>query len=153
MLLRWDPFRELDRLTETAFKGMPQATALPMDAYRQGDTFIAHFDLPGVDPDSIELTVEKNVLTVAAERHWSRTEGDDVVVSERVHGTFRRQLFLGESLDTDHIDASYDNGVLTLRVPIAEKAKARKVSVTVGGGDPKPVEATSQEATPESHAA
>ena len=140
MLLRWDPFRELDRLTETAFKGMPTA-ALPMDAFRQGETFVINFDLPGVDPQSIELTVEKNVLTVQAERHWAHTEGEDVVVSERAHGTFRRQLFLGESLDTDHIDAAYENGVLTLRVPVAEKAKARKVSVTVGGGDAKVIEA------------
>ena len=149
MLLRWDPFRELDRLTETAVKGVPH-TGLPMDAFRQGDTFVVHFDLPGVDPESIELTVEKNVLTVQAERHWIRSEGEDVVVSERAHGTFRRQLFLGESLDTDRVDAGYENGVLTLRVPIAEKAKARKVAITIGGGEPKAVEAT--EAT-ESHAA
>ena len=146
MLLRWDPFRELDRLTESAFKGMPQPGALPMDAYRQGDSFVVHFDLPGVDPASIELTVEKNVLTVRAERHWTRTEGDEVVVSERAHGTFRRQLFLGESLDTDRIEASYDNGVLTLRVPIAEKAKARRVDVTVGSSQPQAVEATSHAA-------
>lgn len=151
MLLRWDPFRELDRLTDSALKGLPQPAALPMDAYRQGDTFVIHFDLPGVDPASIELTVEKNVLSVQAQRQWTRTEGDEVVVSERAHGVFRRQLFLGENLDTDRIDAGYDNGVLTLRVPVAEKAKARKVEVTVGTNRPQAVEATST--TGEAHAA
>ena len=151
MLLRWDPFRELDRITDTAFKGWPQSAGLAMDAYRSGDTFVVHFDLPGVDRDSIELTIEKNVLTVQAERHWTRTEGDEVVISERAHGTFRRQLFLGENLDTDRIDATYDNGVLTLRVPVAEKAKARKVSVNTGTSEPKAVEATTQ--PQEAHAA
>jgi len=87
-----------------------------MDAYRHGDQFLVHFDLPGADPSSIELTVEKNVLTVKAERRWQRGEGDEVLVAERPQGSFTRQLFLGETLDTDHIDANYENGVLTLTI-------------------------------------
>jgi HSP20 family protein len=105
-----------------------------MDAYRKGGQFLVHFDVPGVDPDSIELTVEKNVLTVNAER--SRQWGDDVeevVVSERPVGSFSRQLFLGETLDAEHIEASCQNGVLTLRIPVAEAAKPRKVEITQSG--------------------
>ncbi len=89
-------------------------------------------DLPGIGPSSIELTVEKNVLTVKAERTWQRGEGEEVLASERPHGSFSRQLFLGEGLDSERIEAVYDNGVLTLRVPVAEQAKARKVEITTG---------------------
>jgi HSP20 family protein len=113
---------------------------MPMDAYRRGDQFVVHFDLPGVDPNSIDITVEKNVLTVKAERSWQPTEGEQVLVSERPQGSFTRQLFLGEGLDADRIEARYDNGVLTLTVPVAEQAKARKVAVT-NGGQPKAIEA------------
>jgi HSP20 family protein len=105
---------------------------MPMDAYRRNGDFVVHFDLPGVDPDTIDLTVEKNVLTVTAERHFSRAEGDEITVSERPQGRFSRQLFLGESLDADGITANYDQGVLTLHIPIAEKAKPRKVEVSSG---------------------
>jgi HSP20 family protein len=104
-----------------------------MDAYRRGDHFVVHFDLPGVDPSSIDLTVEKNVLTVSAERHWEAGEDEQVVVAERPQGSFSRQLFLGEGLDADGIEAGYDAGVLTVRVPVAEQAKPRKVQVTAGG--------------------
>src|SRR3954468_4560700 len=141
MLLRWDPFREPDRLTEPAYRGLPQTAVLPMDAYRQGESFVIHFDLPGADPETIDLTIEKNVLTVKAQRTWERTEGDEVVVAERRHGSFQRQLFLGETLDTDHVDARYDNGVLTVIIPLAERAKARKVDISVGHNEPKAVEA------------
>jgi HSP20 family protein len=147
MLMRWDPFRELDRLSDQAFAGLRSRQAvMPMDAYRRGEHFIVHFDLPGVDPSSIDLTVEKNVLTVTAERAWTREEGDEVVVSERPQGSFSRQLFLGESLDADHISASYDQGVLTLTVPVAEKAKPRKVEVTSGGGGQTAIDANSSAA-------
>ena len=146
MLLRWDPFRELDRLTEQTFRGVPQMAALPMDAYKQGESFVIHFDLPGADPESIELTVEKNVLTVKAQRTWERTEGDEVIVAERRHGSFQRQLFLGETLDTDHVDARYNDGVLTVTIPLAEKAKARKVDISLGSGQPKAVEASASAA-------
>ena len=133
MLMRFDPFRELDRLAEQTWGGTRQPT-MPMDAYRRGDHFVVHFDLPGVDPSSIDLTVEKNVLTVSAERHWQPDEGNQVVVAERPQGRFSRQLFLGEGLDPDGIEAAYDGGVLTVQVPVAEQAKPRKVEVTSGGG-------------------
>ena len=110
-----------------------------MDAYRHGDRFTVHFDLPGVDAGSIDLTVEKNVLTVSAQRSWQRQEGDEVIAAERPQGSYSRQLFLGESLDTDHIEANYDNGVLTITIPVAEQAKARRVEIGSGGA-PKAIE-------------
>jgi HSP20 family protein len=133
MLMRFDPFRDLDRLTQQLWNSGNGGTGLrpmPMDAYRRGDRFVVHFDLPGVAPDEIELTVEKNVLTVSAERRWERQEHDEAVASERPQGTFTRQLFLGETLDADHIEANYENGVLTLSVPVAEAAKPRRVEIT-----------------------
>ena len=144
MLMRFDPFRELDRLTQPALAG-GRAPFMPMDAYRDGDRFLVHLDLPGVDPGSIDLTVEKNVLTIAAERRWSRNDDVEMVVSERPQGSFSRQLFLGEGLDAEHVDASYDNGVLTVTVPVAEQAKPRKVEISSAGGSARPIEATSSE--------
>ena len=137
MLMRFDPFRDLDRLTDQLWgqsQGRQLGLGMPMDAYRHGDQFVVHLDLPGVDADSIELTVEKNVLTVRAERRVERSEGDEWLVAERPQGSFSRQLFLGETLDTDHIEASYDQGVLTLVVPVAEAAKPRRVQISSGGG-------------------
>ena len=134
MLMRFDPFRDLDRLTQNLWgSDVRRLNGVPMDAYRKGSEFVVHFDVPGINPDSIELTVEKNVLTVSAERtrHWG-DEVDEVVVSERPVGTFSRQLFLGETLDSERIEASCDNGVLTLRIPVAEAAKPRKVSISSG---------------------
>lgn len=131
MLMRFDPFRELDRLTQNAWGQTRPAMA--MDAYRRNGDFVVNFDLPGVDPGTIDLTVEKNVLTVTAERSFPRGESDEVIVAERPQGRFSRQLFLGESLDSDHIQASYDQGVLTLHIPVAEKAKPRKVEINAGG--------------------
>src|SRR4029078_13072849 len=116
MLMRFDPMREVDRVFEQAWSQTRQGS-VPMDAYRHGDSFVLHFDLPGVDPASIDLTVERNSLTVGAERHWQQVEGDQIVASERRQGTFTRQLSLGDGLDTDRIEASYDNGVLTPTVP------------------------------------
>lgn len=130
MLMRFDPFRELDRLTQQAWTG-PANRTVPMDAYRSGDRFYVHFDLPGFDPSTVELTVEKNVLTVKAERSWSRGEQDEWLVAERPQGSFTRQLFLGETLDAEHIEASYENGVLTLTIPVAEAAKPRKLEIGV----------------------
>ncbi len=141
MLMRFDPFRELDRLASSlGTAGRP--VAMPMDAYRHGDQFVVHLDLPGVDPGSIDLTIEKNTLTVSAERSWQAEEGQDVLVSERPQGRFSRQLFLGESLDPDRIEAHYDQGVLTVTVPVAEQAKPRKVEITSGNGA-KAIEAES----------
>ncbi|MBW3615984.1 MAG: Hsp20/alpha crystallin family protein, partial [Actinobacteria bacterium] len=112
MLMRFDPFRELDRLTQQVAGGNGRPAVMPMDAYRAGDHFVVHFDLPGVDAGSIELTVEKNVLTVTAERRWQSQDGQEVLVTERPQGSFSRQLFLGEGLDPERIEANYDNGVL-----------------------------------------
>ena len=130
MLMRFDPFRELDRLTPPPWGD--RRPVMAMDAYRRNGDFVVHFDLPGVDPSSIDLTVEKNVLTVTAERHFARREGDEITVSERPQGRFNRQLFLGESLDSEQISANYDQGVLTLHIPVAERAKPRKVEISAG---------------------
>ena len=133
MLMRFDPFRELDRLTDEAFAGTrSRTTPMPLDAYRDGDRFVIAVDLPGVDPSTIDVSVEKNVLTIQAERHTPRTEGQEWVVNERRQGTFTRQLFLGDTLDSDAIAARYDHGVLQLQIPIAEKAKPRSIEVAVG---------------------
>jgi HSP20 family protein len=147
MLMRFDPFRELDRQFDRLSQRNWAAGVMPIDAYRRGDHFYVHFDLPGVDPQTVDLEVEKNVLTVRAERSWEPQEGDELVVSERPRGTFTRQLFLGETLDTDHIEASYDHGVLTVSIPVAEAAKPRKV--TIGGaenGKPEAINASSSAA-------
>lgn len=106
---------------------------MPIDAYRKGDTFLVHFDLPGIEADSIDLTVEKNVLTVQAQRSRPETEGVETLIAERPQGTFSRQLFLGETLNTDQIEADYVDGVLTLQLPVAESAKPRKVSIHTNG--------------------
>ncbi len=142
MLMRFDPFRELDRLSQGLTGSWGRTPAMPMDAYRHEDQFTVQFDLPGVDPASIDLTVEKNVLTVSAERSWPRHEGDEIVVAERPQGRFSRQLFLGEGLDADRVDARYDHGVLTVTIPVAEQAKPRKVAVT-SGEDNKAIDAAS----------
>ena len=131
-LLRFDPFREFDRFFDQAMNQVRQP-GIPMDAYRHGDTFVAHFDLPGVDPASIDLEYERNVLTVSAERSWRPVEGDDIVANERTHGAFRRQLLLGDGLDAAQMHASYENGVLTITIPVAERAKPRKVAVETPG--------------------
>ncbi|MDN3294332.1 Hsp20/alpha crystallin family protein [Streptomyces ficellus] len=133
MLMRTDPFRELDRVTQELFSGVRRPSAFPMDAWRKDNTVWVAFDLPGVDPDSVDLKVERDVLTVQAERKPLTKEGADVLISERPSGTFTRQLFLGESLDTDNIEATYDAGVLSLRIPVAEQAKPRKIEISGGG--------------------
>jgi HSP20 family protein len=146
MLMRTDPFRELDRLAQQVLSNTPgtwsRPTAMPMDAYRVGDEFVVAFDLPGVAPDAIELDVERNVLTVKAERRpVSTDEQVEMQVAERPLGVFSRQLFLGDTLDTAHIDASYDAGVLTLRIPVAERAKPRKISIANADSSQKQIHA------------
>jgi len=131
MLMRFDPFRELDQVAQQVLRSTARPAA-PMDAYRKGDQFVVQFDLPGIDPSSIDLTVEQNVLSVTAARQRSFAEGDEVLVAERPQGEFNRQLFLGEQLDTDNISADYDNGVLTLTLSVAEQAKPRKVEIGRG---------------------
>jgi len=137
MLMRTDPFREFDRLAQQAFSGSSgtwsRPAAMPMDAWRHGDEFVVEFDLPGVDPAAVELSVERNTLTVKAERRPThRDDNTETIVSERSLGVYSRQLFLGDSLDTDHIEASYDAGVLRVSIPVAEKAKPRTIRVEAG---------------------
>jgi HSP20 family protein len=135
MLIRFDPFREFDRLTEQLASTTSRVPrGFPMDAYRRCDRFIVEFDLPGVEPASIELTVEQNVLSVRSERRFEPREDDEVVVAERPHGTYTRQLFLGDTLDSENVQATYEHGVLTLTIPVAEAAKPRRVQVS-GGQD------------------
>ncbi len=130
MLMRTDPFRQLDRLANEVFGTAARPAAMPIDAYQKGETFVIEFDLPGVQSDSIDLTVEKNVLTVHAERARTSEEGVELLIAERPQGTFSRQLFLGETLATERIDANYSDGVLRLEIPVAEHAKPRKVEIS-----------------------
>jgi HSP20 family protein len=133
MLMRTDPFREIDRLAEQFFGTAGRPAVMHMDAERAGEWFYVDFDLPGVDPDSIDVTVERNVLTVTAERRRKERADAESVIAERPMGTFSRQLFLGETLDTDHLEADYNEGVLSLRIPVAEQAKPRKITIGTGG--------------------
>jgi HSP20 family protein len=139
MLLRFDPFREMDRIAQMATEAAQAPRSFPLDAYRRGDTFILQFDLPGVDASTIDLTVERNVLTVKGERRFARREGDEIVVAERPQGTFTRQLFLGDTLDGERIAASYHDGVLTLHIPVADQAKPRKIQIS-SEGEPQTID-------------
>jgi HSP20 family protein len=140
MLVRTDPFRELDRLTQQLLGTAARPAAMPMDAYRDGDTFYVRFDLPGVSTDTIDLTVEQNVLTVRAERKPAQPGGAEMLVAERPAGVFTRQVFLGDTLDADNIAADYSAGVLTLSIPVHEQAKPRSIQIT-GHEDRKKVTA------------
>ncbi len=128
MLMRTDPFRDLDRLTQQVFGTAARPALMSMDAWRDRDMFIVEFDLPGIDVNSIDLDVERNVLTVRADRP-AREGIEELVAAERPRGVFSRQLILGDNLDTEKISADYQNGVLRLAIPMAEKAKPRKISV------------------------
>jgi HSP20 family protein len=144
MLLQFDPFREIDRVADQAF-ARSAAPAMPMDAVRRGDTVLVYLDLPGVDPASVDLEVERNVLTVKAERRWARAEGDQVLANERRQGSFLRRLLLGDTLDGERVEADYRDGVLAISIPVAEAAKPRKVAV--GGAErPEALEAEATEA-------
>ena len=142
MLMRTDPFRELDRLTQQVFGTsgtLARQAVMPMDAWREEDTFVVEFDLPGVNADSIDLDVERNVVTVKAER--PAREGDtEMIAAERPRGVFSRQLILGDNLDTDSIAAAYNVGVLTLRIPVAERAKPRKIQISSKDEDRQAIE-------------
>lgn len=140
MLMRFEPFREFDRITEELLSER-RVRQVPVDAYRRGNEFKVHLDLPGADPGSVELTVEKDLLTVRATRTWPGDEGDDVQMAERAQGDFSRQLFLGESLDREGITAVYHDGVLTITIPVAEQAKPQKVEITHVGSVAQAVEA------------
>ena len=142
MLMRFETIREYDRVTEQLLS-QRRVRQIPVDAYRRGNEFKVHLDLPGVDPGSIELTVEKDILAVRATRTWARAEGDQIQITERPQGEFSLQLFLGESLDREHITATYENGVLTATIPVVEEAKPRKVEITHVGGELPALAATS----------
>jgi HSP20 family protein len=139
-LIRFDPFREFDRMFDQA------VNQAPMDAYRHGDTIVVHFDLPGVDPSSIDIEYERQTLTVGAQRQWQPTEGDQLLAAERVHGKFQRQILLGEGLDTERLKANYEHGVLTVTIPVAEKAKPRKINVEISGTEQTSLNAGSEPA-------
>jgi HSP20 family protein len=145
MLMRFDPFREVDRIAEQMDQVFRRpGTAMPMDAVRHGDRVFVNFDLPGVDPDTIDLTVERDVLTVSATRRFDKSEGDEILANERPQGTFTRRVLLGESLDTSQLEAAYDHGVLSITIPVAEAAQPRKIAV--GGGHARtPIGAESHE--------
>jgi HSP20 family protein len=134
MLMRFDPFRDLDQIAEQLNDAATRGPrAFPMDAYRRGDDVVLLFDLPGVDPESIDLTVDQHVLTVRAERRREAREGEEVLAAERPQGVYLRRVFLGDTLDTDRIAAEYHNGVLELTIPISERAKPRKIEVAANG--------------------
>lgn len=138
MLMRTDPFRELDRMTQQLMGPgtWSKPSVMPMDAYREGDEYVVVFDIPGVPADALDIDVERNMLTVKAERRPTAKKTDDVKMelSERPLGIFSRQIVLADTLDTERIQADYDAGVLTLRIPIAERAKPRKISIGVASG-------------------
>jgi HSP20 family protein len=146
MLMQNDPFRDLDFLfSRLAGQGATAPMAMPLDAYRRGDDVWVHMDLPGVAADSIDIDVERGVLTVSAERNWQREDGDQSYLSERPRGSFRRQVHLGESLDAEKIEADLHDGVLTLRIPVAEVAKPRKVSIGGGRSNQEAIETSASE--------
>jgi HSP20 family protein len=148
MLMRTDPFRELDRVAQQVFGTAARPAAMPIDAYRKGDEFVVLFDLPGCDPASIDLTVERNVLAVHAQRSRPSDEGVELLIGERPTGTFSRQLFLADTLDSEHIAADYTDGVLRLRVPVKEQAKPRRLDIAVGDGGRTSIEASSHDESP-----
>ncbi len=133
MLMRTDPFRDLDRLTQQWWGTSARPSAMPMDAWREGDHFVVEFDLPGVSADAVDLDVERNVLTVTAQRP-ALSENTEFLAAERPRGVFSRQLVLGDNLDLDRVQAGYRDGVLRLVIPVAEKAKPRKIAIDTDGG-------------------
>ncbi|MDQ1643172.1 MAG: hypothetical protein QOJ90_2523 [Actinomycetota bacterium] len=140
MLMRTDPFRDMDRLAQQLLGTASRPALMTMDAWREGDEFVVEFDLPGVSPDSVDLDVERNVLTVKAER--PALNGDrELIAAERPRGVFSRQLILGDNLDTENVDASYGAGVLTVRIPVAEQAKPRKIMINTDEGDRQAINA------------
>ena len=141
MLMMSDPFRQLDRLAQQVFGTAAHPAAMPLDAWREDTEFVVAVDLPGVDVDSIDVDVERNVLTVKAERKITAPEGAELVAAERPQGVFSRQLVLGDALDAENVKAGYDGGVLTLRIPIAEKAKPRKISIANTDSEHKQINA------------
>ena len=146
MLLRFDPFRDVDRLMDQVTAAAARAPrSFPMDAFRRGDNFVIQLDLPGLDPNAIDLDIDRNALTIRAERQPTAQEGDEILVLERPNGTFTRQLLIGDTLDKERLEASYDHGVLTITIPVAERAKPRRIEVSSGSGQPQTIEGTTSE--------
>jgi HSP20 family protein len=143
-IMRWDPFADFDRMLELmAGRGaggtaQTPTRAMPMDVYRSGNEYIVEMDLPGVDPSSIDISVERNMLTVEGEANSTHEQADEQIVCERRHAKYRRQIYLGDNVDTDNVKAEFDNGVLRLRVPIDREERARKIDVESGGGKKQP---------------
>ncbi|MFE7747323.1 Hsp20/alpha crystallin family protein [Nocardia sp. NPDC057455] len=133
MLMRTDPFRDLERFTQQVLGTAAHPAVMPIDAWREGEEFVVELDLPGIDPGSLDLDMERNVLTVRAQRP-ELDSGREMIAAERTRGVFSRQIFLGEGLDTERIGADYTEGVLRLRIPVAERAKPRKIEVARGNG-------------------
>jgi HSP20 family protein len=129
MAIGYDPFRELEQMTQQLLSGGRVPRSFPMDAYRRGDEFLIHLDLPGVDPDTIDVTLEGQSLTITAERRFEQREDDEIIVSERPQGRFNRELRLGTTVDAENIGATYEGGVLTLTLPVAAQAKPRRIEV------------------------
>ncbi len=147
-VLRFDPFQELDRLSRQMLGGGRGPRSMPMEAYRRGDQFFIHLDLPGVNPDEVQLTVERNVVAVRAERRSLWQQGDEVLVDETPQGTLGRQLFLGDNLDAGRLEASFDQGILTLTIPVAEQAKPRRIEIGAKSSGPQQVQASGGDEAP-----
>ena len=150
MLMQTDPFRDLDTLfSRFAGRQTNSGGIAPMDAFRRGSDVWVHMELPGVKAENLEITVERNVLTIAAERNWQRQEGDQPYFGERYRGNFRRQIQLGDGLDLENLEADLHDGILTVRIPVAEQAKPRKVQVSHSQGEsaPQAIETTGSTAT------
>jgi HSP20 family protein len=143
--MRFDPFRDLDRFSEQVMASTRTMRPMPMEAFRRGDEFYVALDLPGVDPDDVDVTVERNVVTIHARRRPLRSENDEVIVDERPSGEFTRQLFLGENLDATRVEADFDRGVLTLRIPVAEESKPRKVEISARPSERQTIDTGSRE--------
>ena len=144
-LMHFDPFRDLERLTEQALGHGRGPRAMPMEALRRGDGFLIAMDIPGVDPADVDVSVERNVVTVRARREPLHGVDDELIVDERPAGDFSRQLFLGENLDAAQLSAEFTNGVLLLRIPVAEASKPRKVEIARDSGGSRTVKTSSAE--------
>jgi HSP20 family protein len=133
MAIGYDPFREFDQLAQQLLSGGRAPRSFPMDAYRRGDDFFVHLDLPGVDHESIDVTVEGQSLTITAERRFEHEHEDEIIVKERPQGRFSRELRLSTMVDSGAIEATFEDGVLTLRLPVAAQAKPRRVEIQARG--------------------
>ncbi len=148
MMIQTDPFRDLDTLfNRFSGRSTNASGVMPMDAFRRGNDVWVHIDLPGVKAEGLDITVERNMLTISAERAWQRQDGDQAYFGERYQGSFRRQIQLGDGLDLEHLEADLHDGVLTVRIPVSERAKPRKVELKPNTTTvPESIEATSVDA-------